>query len=246
MSSNREVLIIKSSSEYNRLPDDPDWWKKAVFYQIYSFRDTLANGIGDLQGVIEKLDYLNDGTPNSLGIDAIWFSPFFVSPDLDFGYDVADYCAIASCYGTLQDFELLLEEAHRRNIRVILDLVVNHSSDEHPWFKESRSSRDNPKRDWYIWRDGRGPRNRPPNNWKNNPAVNIFQLLELPELQDKIYNKHHPETHRILKGFRKIFDEYPAITSVGEVNSENPATVASYYGTDNDELHMNFYFALAQ
>jgi len=297
--------------------------------------DTMGNGIGDLQGIIEKLDYLNDGTANSLGIDAIWFCPFFVSPDLDFGYDVADYCAIDSCYGTRQDFDRLLKEAHKRNIKIMLDLVLNHTSDEHEWFKESRSSRDNPKRDWYIWRDGREPRNRPPNNWKNNffgsawtwddktgqyylhsflkeqpdlnwfnpevreavykvirfwldlgvdgfrldvahcycqdeefrdnPSVfhrlkrirrgrfwdrplvvSVFQMLELPELQDKIYSRHHPETHIILKEIRKILDEYPDKTSVGEVNSENPDIVASYYGEKNDELHMNFYFALAQ
>ena len=147
-----------------------DWWKKAVFYQVYprSFYDSNGDGIGDLAGIIEKLDYLNDGTPGSLGIDAIWFSPFFKSPEYDFGYDVADYCEIDPRFGTLEDFDRLVAEAHRRGIRVILDLVVNHTSHEHPWFKESRSSRDNPKRDWYIWRDGVGPRRRPPNNWRNN------------------------------------------------------------------------------
>jgi len=147
-----------------------DWWKKAVFYQIYprSFMDSNADGIGDLPGIISRLDYLNDGTANSLGIDAIWFSPFFTSPDFDFGYDIADYCAIDPRYGTMADFDRLVEQCRRRRIRVILDLVVNHSSIEHPWFKESRSSRDNPKRDWYIWRDGKGPQNRPPNNWRNN------------------------------------------------------------------------------
>jgi len=147
-----------------------DWWKKAVFYQIYprSFKDSNGDGIGDLPGIIEKLDYLNDGTPGSLGIDAIWFSPFFKSPEYDFGYDIADYCDIDPRFGTLADFDRLVAEAHRRGIRVMLDLVVNHSSHEHPWFRESRSSRENPKRDWYIWRDGVGPRRRPPNNWRNN------------------------------------------------------------------------------
>lgn len=147
-----------------------DWWKKAVFYQIYprSFKDSSGDGIGDLAGIIEKLDYLNDGTPDSLGVDAIWFSPFFKGPEHDFGYDIADYCDVDPRFGTLTDFDCLVAEAHRRGIRVMLDLVVNHSSHEHPWFKEARSSRDNPKRDWYIWRDGVGPRRRPPNNWRNH------------------------------------------------------------------------------
>jgi alpha-glucosidase len=146
------------------------WWEKAVFYHIYprSFKDSNGDGIGDLPGIISKLDYLNDGTPNSLGIDAIWFSPFFKSPQHDFGYDVADYCAIDPSYGSMDDFDRLVKEAHRRNIRIMLDLVMNHTSCEHPWFKESRSSRDNPKRDWYIWRDGKGLWNRPPNNWRTN------------------------------------------------------------------------------
>ncbi|HHX86712.1 MAG TPA: alpha-glucosidase, partial [Firmicutes bacterium] len=146
------------------------WWKQAVFYQIYprSFKDSNGDGIGDLPGIISKLDYLNDGTPRSLGVDAIWLSPVYPSPQHDFGYDVSDYCDIDPCFGTMDDFDRLLQEAHRRGIRVIMDLVVNHTSDQHPWFIESRSSRKSPKRDWYIWREGRGPRNRPPNNWRNH------------------------------------------------------------------------------
>ena len=152
-----------------QLSSDPNWWKKAVFYQIYprSFKDSNGDGIGDLPGIIEKLDYLN-GTPDSLGIDAIWFNPFFVSPDKDHGYDVADYCDIDPRFGTLEDFDRLVEECHKRGIRVMLDLVVNHTSDRHPWFQQSRSSRDNPYRDWYIWRDGRDGGKRPPNNWKSH------------------------------------------------------------------------------
>lgn len=144
-----------------------EWWQKAVFYQIYprSFMDSNGDGIGDIRGIIEKLDHLNDGSAQSLGIDAIWFSPFFVSPQKDFGYDIADYCQIDPSYGTLEDFDELVRECHKREIRVMLDLVVNHTSDQHPWFLESRSSRDNPKRDWYIWRDGKGK--RPPNNWRS-------------------------------------------------------------------------------
>jgi alpha-glucosidase len=142
------------------------WWQRGVIYQIYprSFLDTTGNGIGDLQGVIEKLDYLNDGTEASLGIDAIWLSPFYPSPMADFGYDVADYCDVHSLFGDLATFDRLVAEAHRRGIKIIIDWVPNHSSDQHPWFIESRSSRDNPKRDWYVWRDPK-PDDSPPNNW---------------------------------------------------------------------------------
>ncbi len=312
-----------------------DWWKRAVFYQIYprSYMDSNGDGVGDLPGIISCLDYLNDGTNQSLGIDAIWFSPFFTSPDCDFGYDVADYCDIDPRYGTLADFDRLLEEAHSRGIRIILDLVVNHTSDLHPWFVESRSSRDNAKRDWYIWKDGRGKGNRPPNNWRNNffgrawawdgktgqyylhsflkeqpdlnwdnPEVreavgdvirfwlergvdgfrldvahiyckdpqfrdnpsllkglnrvggldagdrlfiaNLMKKFSLPELQVRKYNQHLPETHNVLKEFRRIYDSYPAVTSVGEIVADDPQVIASYYGSNQDELHMNFYFEL--
>lgn len=289
--------------------------------------DSNGDGIGDIQGIIQKLDYLNDGTPQSLGIDAIWFSPFFVSPQKDFGYDIADYCNIDPCYGTMADFDQLVAQCHGRGIRVMLDLVVNHTSDQHPWFLESRSSRDNPKRDWYIWRDGKGK--RPPNNWRSifsgsawewdehtgqwylhsflpeqadlnwaNPQVQeaIHDVIRfwldrgadgyrldvahayckdqqfrsnppfwkrppldkqrlrdkaffdktvarfgLPDFQYKQYNLHQPETHAILRGFRKVFDEYPNTASVGEVLADYPEVAVSYYG-QGDELHMNFEF----
>ncbi len=134
------------------------WWQTAVFYQIYprSFADGNDDGIGDFKGATEKLDYLA-----SLGVDAIWLSPHFPSPNWDCGYDISDYCGVAPEYGTLEDFKTFLHESHKRNIRVILDLVLNHTSDEHPWFVESRSSRDNPKADWYVWVDS------PPNNWQS-------------------------------------------------------------------------------
>lgn len=134
------------------------WWQTAVFYQIYprSFADGNSDGIGDFKGITGKLDYLKD-----LGIDAIWLSPHFPSPNWDCGYDISDYCNVAPEYGTLDDFKQFLAESHRRNIRVILDLVLNHTSDEHPWFLESKSSRDNPKSDWYVWAD------TPPNNWQS-------------------------------------------------------------------------------
>jgi alpha-glucosidase len=134
------------------------WWQTAVFYQIYprSFADSNGDGIGDFKGIIGKLDYLAD-----LGADALWLSPHFPSPNWDCGYDISDYCNVAPEYGTLEDFKLFLEESHKRNIRVILDLVLNHTSDEHEWFIESKSSRDNPKADWYVWVD------TPPNNWQS-------------------------------------------------------------------------------
>ncbi len=134
------------------------WWQTAVFYQIYprSFADGNRDGIGDFKGMIEKLDYLS-----SLGIDAIWLSPHLPSPNWDCGYDVSDYMDVAPEYGTMQDFKTFLAESHKRGIRLILDLVLNHTSDEHRWFLESKSSRDNPKADWYVWVD------TPPNNWQS-------------------------------------------------------------------------------
>lgn len=128
-----------------------DWWKSAVFYQIYpkSFQDTNGDGIGDLQGVISRLDYLQE-----LGIDGIWLSPFCKSPQVDNGYDVSDYCAVDPMFGTMEDMEQLIREAKKRGISIIMDLVLNHSSNEHPWFKEALKGRDNPYHDYYIWRDG--------------------------------------------------------------------------------------------
>jgi alpha-glucosidase len=134
------------------------WWQTAVFYQIYprSFADGDGDGIGDLPGIIGKLDYLAN-----LGVDALWLSPHFPSPNWDWGYDVSDYCNVAPEYGTLADFKTFLDGAHSRGMRVILDLVLNHTSDQHAWFLESKSSRDNPRADWYIWYD------TPPNNWQS-------------------------------------------------------------------------------
>ncbi len=138
------------------------WWKEATAYQIYprSFKDSNGDGIGDLNGIIEKLDYLKD-----LGIDLIWICPMYPSPNDDNGYDISDYQGIMAEFGTMADFDRLLAGVHQRGMRLILDLVVNHTSDEHPWFLESRSSKDNPKRDWYIWRDGKD--GAEPNNWES-------------------------------------------------------------------------------
>lgn len=143
-------------------PQQKRWWKEAVAYQIYprSFMDSNGDGIGDLNGITSKLDYLQE-----LGIDVIWICPMYKSPNDDNGYDISDYQAIMDEFGTMADFDRLLEEVHRRGMRLIIDLVVNHTSDEHPWFIESRSSKDNPKRDWYIWRDGKN--GAEPNNWES-------------------------------------------------------------------------------
>ena len=140
------------------------WWQRGIIYQVYprSFMDSNGDGVGDLRGLISRLDYLR-----GLGVDAVWLSPIFPSPMKDFGYDVSDYTGIYPLFGTLEDFDLLIREAHAHKIKLVLDFVPNHTSDQHPWFIESRSSRDNPKRDWYIWRDP-APSGGPPNNWLSN------------------------------------------------------------------------------
>jgi alpha-glucosidase len=147
-----------------------DWWQRGVIYQVYprSFADANNDGVGDLPGLIEKLDYLNDGTERSLGVDAIWLSPIHPSPGFDVGYDVSDYDAIDPLFGTQEDFDRLIAEAHRRGVRVLLDLVMNHTSSAHRWFEESRRDPTGPLGDWYLWRDGvrdRFGRLQKPNNW---------------------------------------------------------------------------------
>ena len=144
-----------------------DWWKGAVVYQIYprSFQDSDGDGIGDLRGVRSRLDYLEE-----LGVDVLWLSPVYRSPQADNGYDISDYRSIDPLFGTMEDFDALLADAHARGMKLVMDLVVNHSSDEHPWFAASRSSKDDPKRDWYYWRPPRpgrapGERGAEPNNW---------------------------------------------------------------------------------
>ncbi|MHA6645822.1 beta-galactosidase BglA [Mesorhizobium sp. A623] len=140
---------------------DRDWWRGAVIYQIYprSYQDSNGDGIGDLQGIIRRLGYIAN-----LGVDAIWISPFFKSPMKDFGYDVTDYCDVDPIFGTLADFDVLIAEAHRLGLKVMIDEVLSHTADAHPWFRESRSSRDNAKADWYVWADAK-PDGTPPNNW---------------------------------------------------------------------------------
>ncbi len=142
------------------------WPRRAVLYHVYplSFKDIDNDGKGDLKGIIEKLDYLNDGTENSLGVEAIWLSPVYASPMADFGYDISDHYTIDPTFGDLSVFDTLIEEAHRRGIKVLMDFVPNHTSSKHPWFRESRSSRKSQKRDWYIWKNPK-PDGSPPNNW---------------------------------------------------------------------------------
>ncbi|MED3623927.1 alpha,alpha-phosphotrehalase [Bacillus thermocopriae] len=149
------------------------WWKNAVVYQIYpkSFKDTTGNGTGDLRGIIEKLDYLK-----KLGVDVLWLTPIYKSPQRDNGYDISDYYSIHEDYGTMEDFDALLEAAHQRGLKIMMDIVVNHTSTEHEWFKQSRSSKDNPYRDFYIWRDGKN--GQPPTNWQSKFGGSAWEYDE--------------------------------------------------------------------
>jgi alpha-glucosidase len=283
-------------------PQPSDWWKHAVFYEIYprSFADSNGDGIGDLNGINSKLDYLK-----KLGVDAIWITPCFPSPQVDFGYDVSNYEDIDPVYGSLSDFDQMQKEAQRDHIRVILDFVLNHTSDQNKWFIDSRNSRTSKHRDWYIWKDGKGP-NQPPNNWISlfggsawqfdgktkqyyyhyfypqqpdlnwrNPAVKdamfdvtrwwynrgvagfrldaVDILFEDPNLRDNPilpgknaygdpnmkneYNTKLPEVHDVLKGLRKVADQYDAVL-VGETATDNIEQLKEYYGDQGNELQM--------
>lgn len=293
-----------------------DWWRRAVFYQIYprSFADSNGDGIGDLDGITANLGYLNDGTARSLGIDALWLSPINPSPLRDFGYDVSDYCGVHPELGDLAAFDRLVAEAHQRGIRIILDLVPNHTSDQHEWFREARSSRTNPKRDWYIWKPG--PPDRPPNNWVSifggpawkyddatgewylhlflesqpdlnyrNPEVvaamqNVMrfwldrgadgfrvdvihgmikdaQFRDNPALvaaepgaqsdvalkQQHLYDVDQPEVHEIVRGFRRVLEEYGGDrVLVGEVWPRDNRSLADYLRPDELQQAFNFRF----
>jgi alpha-glucosidase len=186
-----------------------DWWKNAVIYEIYprSFQDSNGDGIGDLNGITARLDYLKE-----LGVNAIWLTPVYPSPQVDFGYDISDYEKIDPQYGTLADFDRLIAEAGKRQIRVLMDMVMNHTSDQHKWFLESRSSRTNPYRDWYVWRSGKGEtatsRGEPPNNWQSEFGHSAWQwdartrqyyyhkfYIQQPDL-----NWYNPKVHEAFKG----------------------------------------------
>jgi alpha-glucosidase len=181
---------------------DEVWWRDGVFYQIYprSFQDSNGDGVGDLRGIIERLPYVQ-----GLGVDAIWLSPIFPSPMADFGYDIANYTGIDPLFGSMADFDALVAVAHDAGLKVILDLVPNHTSDQHPWFIESRSSRDNPKRDWYIWRDG-DKHGGAPNNWLSEFGGSAWQYE--PSTQQYYYhaflaqqpdlNWRNPEVHHAI------------------------------------------------
>lgn len=200
------------------LAADPDWWRGAVIYQIYprSYQDTNGDGVGDLSGIIHRLPHIA-----SLGVDAIWISPFFRSPMLDFGYDVSNYRDVDPLFGTLGDFDALIHRAHELGLKVMIDLVLSHSSDQHEWFQESRSSRDNPKSNWYVWADAK-PDGTPPNNWlsifggsawewdgerlqyylhnflKEQPDLNFHE----PEVQDALLDVTRFWLERGVDGFR--------------------------------------------
>lgn len=189
------------------------WYKEAVFYQIYprSFKDSNGDGIGDIRGVISKIDYLS-----SLGIDAIWFSPLYASPNADFGYDISDYKAINPEYGTMEDFDEMVRLLHERNIRVVMDLVVNHTSDKHEWFRQARSSRDNPYRDYYYWADGKGKNGKkPPNNWTSFFLGSAWQYdeptgqyyLHLFDKNQPDLNYHNPKVIEEVKGILRFWLE---------------------------------------
>ena len=305
----QKTMVAQETTSLPKKTTDPDWWKHTVFYEIYprSFADSNGDGIGDLKGITSKLDYLKN-----LGVDAIWITPCFPSPQVDFGYDVSNYENIDPMYGTLADFDELAAEAKKRNIHIILDFVVNHTSDQHPWFLDSKSSRTSAHRDWYIWRDGKAP-GEPPNNWVStfggsawkfdpvtnqyyyhyfypeqpdlnwrNPAVQkamfdvtrwwykrgvsgfrldaVDILFEDPSLRDNPitgpgvnafgdpieqnkYNTKLPEVHNVLRGLRKIADEYDAVL-IGETWTADIAELNQYYGKNNNELQlpMDFLF----
>jgi alpha-glucosidase len=186
-----------------------NWWKNAVIYEIYprSFQDSNGDGIGDLNGITSRLDYLQ-----KLGVDAIWISPCYPSPQVDFGYDISDYEGIDPQYGTMADFDRLVAEAKKHNIRILMDMVMNHSSDKHPWFIESRSSRTNPKRDWYVWKDGKGEtatsKGEPPNNWQSDFGHSAWEWDE--KTRQYYYHKFYiqqPDFNWTNPKVEKAFDD---------------------------------------
>jgi alpha-glucosidase len=209
------ALVLLFGAACSRAPQPPkpitQWWQQAVIYEIYprSFGDTNGDGVGDLNGITAHLDYLQH-----LGVDAIWITPFYPSPQVDFGYDISDYRNIDPQYGTLADFDRLVGEAGKRHIRVVADLVLNHTSDKHRWFLESRSSRTNPKADWYVWRDGK-PNHRPPNNWQSlfggsaweyDPQRGQYYYHEFYKEQPDL-NWHNPEVRKAMYDVARFWME---------------------------------------
>ncbi|HEV3281884.1 MAG TPA: alpha-amylase family glycosyl hydrolase [Acidimicrobiales bacterium] len=285
------------------------WWKESVLYQIYprSFQDSNGDGIGDLPGIVQRLDHLA-----WLGIGGIWLSPVTVSPDADWGYDVADYLAVDPDFGTLDDLDRLIAEAHRRGIQVVLDLVPSHTSEQHPWFVNGRSGRQAQYRDYYVWADPKPDGSRPNNwvssfggpawslnegtgqyylhnhlsqqpdlNWWNEEVRQAFDriitfwldrgvagfridvcngMVKDAELRDNppaldtdpwdvrifgqrpVYNSNRPEAHDVIRRWRRITDAYPDRLLLGETPVPEIDTLAQYYGTGHDELHLAFNF----
>ena len=200
----RAVAQTSESDSYA----ERNWWRNAVFYEIYprSFQDSSNDGIGDLKGITEHLDYLKE-----LGVDAIWLTPCYPSPQVDFGYDISDYEAIDPKYGTMADFDRLVAEANKRHIRVLMDMVMNHTSDKHKWFLQSRTSRDNPYRDWYMWHDGKGEtatdKGQVPNNWQSDFGHSAWEWDEKTRqyyyhkfyIQQPDLNWNNPKVHQAFK-----------------------------------------------
>ena len=238
------------------------WWQKEILYQIYprSFKDSNDDGIGDLPGILQKLDYLQE-----LGIKGVWISPFYPSPMADFGYDVSDYIGVHPMFGTIEDFDNLLKEIHNRDMKLILDFVPNHTSNEHPWFQESIKSRDDPKREWYIWKDP-GPDGGPPNNWgaafggsgweyddstgqyyyhaflKEQPDLNWRN----PEVQEAMFNAMRFWLDKGVDGFRvdvmwhMIKDDQFRDNPINPDYTEDKSPYDKYiqaYNTDQPEVH---------
>ncbi len=228
----------------------PEFWKESVVYEIYprSFQDSNNDGIGDLQGIISRLDYLQD-----LGVDVIWLSPIYTTMNVDYGYDVIDHCAINPEYGTMEDLEQLLEELHGRNMRLILDLVINHTSDQHEWFKQARSSRDNKYRDYYFWRDP-APDGGPPNNWTSFLGDSMWQYdRETEQYYLHSYSVHqadlnwdNPEVRREMHQMMRFWldkgvDGYriDAVNAISKDTSFPPATDTHKMQANSSEFYKN-------
>jgi alpha-glucosidase len=208
LTAEAQTAPLKPATQPGATASAQDWWKNAVIYEIYprSFQDSNGDGIGDLNGITQRLDYLQD-----LGVDAIWLTPCYPSPQVDFGYDISDYKNIDPQYGTLADFDRLVAEAGKRHIRILMDMVMNHSSDQHKWFQESRSSRTNPYRDWYMWHDGKGQtatsKGEVPNNWQSDFGHSAWEWDEKTRqyyyhkfyIQQPDLNWDNPKVHDAFK-----------------------------------------------
>jgi alpha-glucosidase len=244
------TVCAAQSHQQRKAPAEQPWWKNAVIYEIYprSFQDSNGDGIGDLNGITSRLDYLKN-----LGVDAVWLTPIYPSPQVDFGYDISDYNNIDPQYGTLADFDKLVMQAKQRHIGVVMDLVLNHTSDKHPWFIESRSSRNNPKRDWYVWHDGKAP-GVPPNNWESGFGHSAWEwdaktgqyyyhrfYIQQPDLnwtnpqvRAAMYDVERFWIHRGVAGFRldaitALFED-PSLSDEDYVRDANGNFVINAYG----------------